>query len=83
MVLLRPAVILMHAGQEDQGFSTALIQVAFTISAAFRPVDSLATLTQGAFSAGHRSAARCDFSASTRLRLQLFDQRSRFVCHVE
>jgi hypothetical protein len=48
-----PAVTLMRDGREDQGFSTALIQVASTIYAACRPVDSLATLIPVAFSAGH------------------------------
>ncbi len=37
----------------DQGFFIALIQVASTISAVYRPVDLLATLIRVAFSASH------------------------------
>ena len=51
MVRRRLAVILMRDGREDQGFSTALIQVASTICAVYRPVDSLAMLIRVAFSA--------------------------------
>ena len=53
MARRRPAVIRMRDGRDDQGFSTALIQVASTIYAACRPVDSLATLMRVAFSASH------------------------------
>src|SRR6478672_9528084 len=48
-----PVVIPMRDGREDQDFSTALTQIAFTIYAECRPADSLATLIQVAFSAGH------------------------------
>lgn len=44
----------MPDGREDQDFSTALIQVAFTISAACRPVALPATLIRVAFSADHK-----------------------------
>ena len=53
MARRRPAVILMRDGREDQDFSTALIQVASTIYAACRRVDSLATWIRVGFSAGH------------------------------
>ena len=54
----RRAVILTRDGREDQGFSTALIQIASMIYAVYRPVDSLATLIRVAFSASHsRDAA--------------------------
>jgi hypothetical protein len=57
MARRRRAVILMRNGREDQGFSTALIQVASTIYVACLPVDSLATLIRVAFSAGHSKDA--------------------------
>ena len=53
MARRRLAVIRTRDGRDDQGFSTALIQVASTIYAACRPVDSLATLMRVAFSASH------------------------------
>jgi len=71
-------------GREDQDFSTALIQVVFMISAVCRPVDLPATLIRVAFSAGLSTDAPSPaVSASTGLRLELVDQRPRFVCHVE
>jgi hypothetical protein len=57
MARRRRAVILMRDGRGDQGFSTALIQVASTIYAACHPVDLLATLILAAFSAGHSKDA--------------------------
>jgi len=50
----RLAAILLRDGREDLDFSTARIQVGFTICVACRLVDSLATLIRVAFSAGHK-----------------------------
>ena len=50
----RLAAIRMRDGREDLDFSTARIQVGFTICVAYRLVDSLATVKQVASSAGHR-----------------------------
>src|SRR4029077_12023449 len=71
MARRRLALILLRDGREDQGFSTALIQVASTIYAACRPVALLATLIRVAFSAGHnREAALGALSAFSALALE-------------
>jgi hypothetical protein len=57
MARRRSAVIRMRDGREDQDFSTALIQVAFTIYVACHPVDSLGTLIRVACSANHNRNA--------------------------
>jgi hypothetical protein len=80
----RGAVTLLRDGREDQDFSTALIQVAFTIYAVCRPVDLLATLIRVAFSAGHsrdaapwrmesfQRACACSLSTSARASSVMF-----------
>jgi hypothetical protein len=80
----RPVVILLLDGREDLVFTPALIRVASTIYAAYRQGGSLATLIGVAFSAGHsRDTAVRRVECSARLGLELVDQRTRFVCHVE
>ena len=81
----RLAAILLRDGQEDLDFSTARIQVGFTICVACRPVDSLATLIRVAFSAGHNKdaalrrfecfqrACACSLSTSARASSVMFN----------
>jgi hypothetical protein len=82
MVRRRLAVILLRDGREGPAFTTVPTQVGFTIYAVFRPVDLLATLIRVAFSAGHKRNGG-GVQSSTCVGLQLVDQRSHFVGHVE
>src|SRR5439155_14433023 len=72
MARRRRVVIQSHAGREGPVFTIALTPDAFTISAGFRPEDSLATSMPVGFSANHSQSSKYEGHALVCLVIGIF-----------